>query len=120
MAQWVDVCALEAIADPGSRGFAVGEGDWPLQGFLVRRGGRVYAYENRCPHAGHPLNWVAHRFLDREGRRILCASHGAVFEPDSGLCVGGPCPGARLKSLPVRLGSSGQRVEVDVEGWRWE
>ena len=28
-------------------------------------------------------------------------AHGAVFAPDTGICVEGPCLGARLEPLPV-------------------
>jgi nitrite reductase/ring-hydroxylating ferredoxin subunit len=34
---------------------------------------------------------------------IECSMHGAVFEKDSGLCVGGPCLGRSLAGLPVRV-----------------
>ena len=51
------ICPLHELADPGARGFTMGEGDWPLRGFVVRRGGNVHAYVNHCPHAGFPLNW---------------------------------------------------------------
>lgn len=119
MPEWRDVCALTALSNTDSAGFAVGKGDWPLPGFVVRHGDTLRAYENRCPHAGHRLDWVPGRFLDRDRQHIMCASHGAVFEPLSGVCVGGPCPGAQLKSLPVRCTPDG-RVQVDVEGWSWD
>jgi len=119
MASWLDVCPQAALEDPGARGFQAGAGDWPLQGLVVQRAGRLHAYENRCPHAGHALNWLPDRFLTRDGSQLLCASHGALFEPHSGLCIAGPCPGARLKALPVRVSAQGM-VQVDIEGWRWE
>jgi nitrite reductase/ring-hydroxylating ferredoxin subunit len=34
---------------------------------------------------------------------LLCSSHGAVFEPDTGLCAAGPCVGASLRGLAVRV-----------------
>jgi nitrite reductase/ring-hydroxylating ferredoxin subunit len=34
---------------------------------------------------------------------ILCASHGALFERDGGLCIAGPCAGKRLIAVPVRI-----------------
>ena len=97
----VALCKLDDIADPGSRAFAVGEGDWPLRGFLVRRGAEVFAYENSCPHAGHPLDWRPHEFLTHDRTLIQCASHGALFEIESGTCVAGPCNGRGLRPLRV-------------------
>lgn len=97
----IAVCALEDIEDRGALGFTAGDGSWPVAFFLVRVGAAVFAYLNRCPHAGHQLNWIPHRFFNRERTLLVCASHGAAFEPDSGLCVGGPCLGDSLVSLPL-------------------
>lgn len=97
------LCALEEIPDGATRGFSVGEGDWPLRGLIVRIGGAVHAYVNRCPHAGHPLNFRAHDFLTPDGRLIVCRSHGAVFEKSTGFCVAGPCAGETLSRLPVEI-----------------
>jgi nitrite reductase/ring-hydroxylating ferredoxin subunit len=97
------ICPLHELADPGARGFTMGRGDWPLRGFVVRRGGLVRAYVNHCPHAGFPLNWTPHAFLAPEAPLILCSMHGALFEMESGLCVSGPCEGLGLRALPVRV-----------------
>ena len=64
--------------------------------------GRHFAYVNRCPHAGAELNSRASSFWSEDGRHLACAIHGAVFVPDTGVCVEGPCPGARLETLVVR------------------
>ena len=97
------ICALTELDDPGSRAFTVGRGGWPLSGFLVRRGHEVHGYVNRCPHAGHPLNLRPHQFLTSDGSLLLCNSHGALFEITTGLCVDGPCAGARLRRIPVEV-----------------
>ncbi len=97
------VCPLHELADPGARGFTMGNGDWPLRGFVVRRGALVRAYLNHCPHAGFPLNWTPHAFLAPEAPLILCSMHGALFEIETGRCVSGPCEGLGLRELPVRV-----------------
>ena len=30
-----------------------------------------------------------------------CQTHGAIYEPDTGLCVRGPCAGASLFALEI-------------------
>lgn len=97
------LCRLDELdGHGGCRGFTLGEGDWPLRGFVVAvRPGVVRAYLNRCPHAGHPLNLRPHRFLTPDGALIICASHGALFEREGGLCVAGPCAGRALTPLAV-------------------
>ena len=97
------ICPLHELADPGAKGFTMGEGDWPLRGFVVRRGGNVHAYVNHCPHAGFPLNWSRDAFLAPDAPLILCAMHGALFEIETGLCLSGPCDGLRLRALAVRI-----------------
>ena len=95
------LCALADLEVTGSREFTVGEGDWPLRGFIVRTATGIAAYVNYCPHAGHPLNIRPNRFLTPDGNLILCCSHGALFARDNGLCIAGPCQGRKLTQIPV-------------------
>ena len=97
------ICALDEIGDPGSRGFSLRLGEQTLHGFVVQRDGELYAYHNRCPHTGAPLDWVEHRFLDLEQAYIQCAMHDARFEIGSGVCVAGPCPGASLQPIAIAV-----------------
>jgi nitrite reductase/ring-hydroxylating ferredoxin subunit len=97
------VCAFDELDDPDSREFRIGEGDWPFKGFIVRKGEQVFAYQNHCMHVGHPLNWQPDRFLTEDGTQIICSSHGAIYEIENGLCVGGPCRGKALKPVEVEV-----------------
>ena len=107
------ICALTELDDPGARAFTIGRGDWPLLGLVVRRGAEVHAYINRCPHLGHPLNLRPHEFLTSDKSLLLCNSHGALFEISTGLCVGGPCAGARLRRVPVEVTNGYVLVAAD-------
>jgi nitrite reductase/ring-hydroxylating ferredoxin subunit len=111
------LCTLSELEETGSRGFAVGEGDWPLRGFVVKTPHGVAAYVNYCPHAGHPLNFRPHKFLTPDRALILCGSHGALFARDSGLCVLGPCAGQSLTAIPIEVVSGVVMIDagVDVE-----
>lgn len=103
MSGFIRLCSLDEIADPGSREFSWGTGEWPLQFFVVRKDGSVFGFVNRCPHAGYALNWQPDRFLTREQDLILCNSHGARFRIADGVCVSGPCPGASLEPVSLRV-----------------
>lgn len=97
------ICALERLSDPGSYGFSLESGGELVEGFIVRRDGECFAYRNQCPHTGSPLDWVEHQFLDLDETLIQCAVHDARFLIDSGECVFGPCPGASLEALAIRV-----------------
>ena len=92
----VRVGRLDELDDPGCREFSIGEGDWPFRGFIVRKNDAVYAYQNYCVHVGHPLNFKPDSFLTKDNSLIICASHGALYEIESGVCIAGPCPGKTL------------------------
>lgn len=69
--------------------------------FVVRFGGAVHAYLNRCAHRSLELDWNEGDFFDAFGEHLLCATHGARYAPTSGACVGGPCGGAGLVKLRI-------------------
>ncbi len=72
-----------------------------VDAFLVNYQGTFHAYVNRCRHMATPLDFVRYQFLTEDGRHLVCLTHGALYEPDSGLCVEGPCKGLALYRLPV-------------------
>ena len=51
-------------------------------------------------------------FLDQEGKNILCASHGAVFRIEDGVCTEGPCEGERLIAFPAQIEGGSVFIEV--------
>jgi nitrite reductase/ring-hydroxylating ferredoxin subunit len=109
------ICRLEDLEPTGARGFAIGGGDWPLRGFIVRVSKEVRGYLNSCPHAGHPLNLRPHRFLTPDSGMILCSSHGALFEKLTGLCVAGPCAGKFLRPLPIEVHGGFVMLAADAD-----
>jgi len=99
----IRLCAVEDLPDPGARGFRFRQDQALFAGFVVRQGNEIRGYVDSCPHNGWPLAVMDDRYLTREGHRILCAAHGAVFTPLDGVCVGGPCAGDRLTPWPVSV-----------------
>ena len=92
---------VDQIADGKARNFVLQLRAGRFHGFVVRAGDRAFGYVDRCPHAGFPLAQELDAYLTTGGDYILCGWHGALFEIDSGLCVGGPCVGQRLAPWPV-------------------
>ena len=105
----LELCRAEDIAEGGARGFEVRG----RRVFAVRHCGRVFAYLNRCPHLGVPLEWEADQFLDAQGAYIRCSTHGALFVKETGECIQGPCFGDFLWELACR--EEGGRILLDAD-----
>ncbi len=96
------LCRLEEIADGESKGFEGPAGSF-VGLFAVRQGDDVHVYINACPHIGTPLDWVPGRFLSADRSRIICATHGAEFGIDDGVCTRGPCVGDVLERVLIEV-----------------
>lgn len=94
---------LDMIAEGKARNFVLQIGEGRFHGFVVRRGESATGYVDRCPHAGLPLAQQLDAYMTADGALVACSWHGALFDPESGFCVGGPCLGARLTSWPVEV-----------------
>jgi nitrite reductase/ring-hydroxylating ferredoxin subunit len=109
------LCQLSDIPDNSGRGYSVSLPGAPhrVDIVVVRRGVLVKAYRNVCPHKGLNLEWMTNRFMDPTGEYLQCANHGALFRIEDGYCVSGPCAGARLKAVAVRVDPNGD-VALDT------
>jgi len=72
--------------------------------FAIRFEGQVRAYLNRCTHVAMEMDWRENHFFDDTGRWLLCASHGAAYDPATGACRGGPCRGGLIQIDLVESG----------------
>jgi len=83
--------------------FRYSEDGQEREGFLLRHGGRLFAYRNQCRHIPMSMDWEENRFLSRDGCHIQCATHGALYEIDTGLCVAGPPEGKLLGRFEIEI-----------------
>lgn len=67
------------------------------RGFAIRYEGRVYAYLNRCAHVPMEMDYQPNQFFDSTGQWLMCATHGAIYRPETGECRGGPCRGGLVR-----------------------
>src|ERR1700748_897460 len=74
-----------------------------LEGFVIHYNGNFYAYENRCRHWPIPLDFGDGEFYYKHFDRIVCKSHGAEYDPESGICSAGPCQGEALTRFNLIL-----------------
>ena len=99
--QWS--AAIADVPPGGSAKFPLRWRGRRTEAFVVNFEGRYYAYVNHCIHAGTPLDWWPNEFFTEDGRLLICATHGALYAPDTGRCAGGPCAGGGLYRLDVRV-----------------
>jgi len=96
------ICASAALLESadGVR-FSVQRHGISEEAFAIRFAGKAHAYLNRCGHVPVELDWQQGRFFDDSGLYLICATHGAIYSPESGRCLGGRCNGNGLIPLTV-------------------
>ena len=72
---------------------------------VVHDAGAYAVFVNRCPHRQLPLDSGGRVFFTADRQWLVCANHGAKFEPHTGVCVGGPCVGKRLQLVAKLTGA---------------
>ena len=97
------LCQSAELPEGSAKGFAA-------HGiFVLRHQGQVHGWLDICPHHGStPLPWRRDAYLNADASRIVCAAHGAQFEPDTGLCTLGPCLGQSLTRVAVHETAGGE------------
>lgn len=101
------LCRLDDLPEGQSKGIALQPGSHYADILVVRTRTGIYAYRNRCPHTGAPMEWEPDQFLDYSGTAIQCGIHGALFRIEDGYCVSGPCARQSLQRIAV----------TEQEGW---
>ena len=97
------LCAVDDIGNGRAKEFSFRSGNELYDIFVQNQDGNIYAYVNICPHAGTPLNMEEGRFMEKSGKYLMCHTHGALFQLDNGLCVAGPCNGAKLQAVAISV-----------------
>lgn len=89
---WVALCNSPDLANGAlAVSFDVLYQGMACRAFAIRFQGLAHAYLNRCSHVAMEMDWQPERFFDPTGRWLVCATHGATYEPNTGACQGGPC-----------------------------
>ena len=96
------VCPSGALVDGGDGvRFEVRRRGEVHPAFAIRFDGRVHAFVNRCAHVAVELDWRPGQFFDADGIVLICSTHGALYDPATGECLGGPCRGGGLEPVAV-------------------
>lgn len=103
MADDARVICHSADLEEGGRGIRFNI-DWQGQktpAFVIRYQGKPRAFLNQCGHVPVELDWQEGEFFDAEQVYLVCATHGALYDPANGTCISGRCNGRGLTPLPV-------------------
>ncbi len=103
-------CPVASVPPGSTAGFSLECDGRAVKGFVVNFEGRYSAWVNSCAHVGTPLDLWPNEFFTEDGRALVCSTHGALYEPDTGFCTAGPCAGDRL--TPLALAVEGDSLVV--------
>jgi nitrite reductase/ring-hydroxylating ferredoxin subunit len=123
-AQRIVVADVAGLAHGQARAFVFDDGEHEGRGFVLMlreaaEGGEpgpeveeLVAYRNRCAHVAFDLDMGTGEFWSGKLQRIYCRTHGACYEPRTGICDRGPCVGKALEKLAVER--QGQDAVVSI------
>ncbi len=97
------LCNLADLPEHGGKEIIFREDRFRISVLVQKKDGFIKVYDNRCPHAGTPLNMFDENFLNIEGTHLICRTHGALFNHESGKCILGPCKGEYLREVAVDM-----------------
>ncbi len=84
-----------------------------VSAFVANFRGTVVAYVNECVHLPISIDLDDNDFFTCDGNLFVCKTHGSVYEPSGGQCIGGPGQGRSLERLAVVIEQGAIYVEVD-------
>ena len=60
----------------------------------------------------NPLNLMPNKFLSHNDNYIICSTHGALFEIETGLCISGPCINKNLAQIPATIKNNALFIKI--------
>ena len=98
MPKSIPLCNSADLVNSGPAvAFEVIYGGRSCPAFAIRYQGQAHAYLNRCAHVPMEMDYQPNRFFDSTGHWLICATHGAMYQPQTGACRSGPCRGGLIK-----------------------
>jgi nitrite reductase/ring-hydroxylating ferredoxin subunit len=108
----IQVATTSELPVGATKKFAFERDGARIEAFLANANGEICAYVNRCQHVPIPLDLDDNDFFTADGRFFVCKTHGSVYDPHSGKCIGGLGAGKFLEKLIVIC--EGDRIFVEI------
>jgi nitrite reductase/ring-hydroxylating ferredoxin subunit len=99
----IRVATAEELPAGTTRKFVVEHGGRKVPAFVANFQGQLVAYVNECVHLPISIDLDDNDFFTCDGRFFVCKTHGSVYDPLRGQCIGGPGQGKLLERLPVTV-----------------
>ncbi len=100
---------------PGTtKKFAVDLRGKTAEAFLANVQGEFVAFVNRCMHLPITLDLDDNDFFTCDAKLFVCKTHGSVYAPRDGKCVGGPGQGKSLERLPLVIENGAVYLDVSL------
>ena len=97
------LCLFDDIEDGGAWSKVWGEERQVFPLMIIRRGQRLHAYVNVCPHQFLPLDGYSGEFINPDNQHIMCVHHAAIYDVVTGTCASGPCRDRTLLAVNVEV-----------------
>lgn len=101
MEKLLKIVASDELKEGQSIKFEVTRKDRKTEAFAVKKNGKYYSYLNLCRHWSVGLDFDDNDFFSEDKQFLICKNHGALYDPISGVCQGGPCGGVGLYRVPI-------------------
>lgn len=101
--RWRPLIAEDETPEGGFT-FSYRAGPTTETGILLRTTVGVRAWRSVCRHLSVPLDHEnPGRFLTADRSLLVCTQHAALYRPEDGVCIAGPCRGASLRPLQIAV-----------------
>ena len=97
----ISLAHVEELPPGATKKFTFDANGRKTEAFLANFRGELVAFVNRCVHLPITLDLDDNDFFTGDGNLFVCKTHGSVYDPKAGKCVGGPGQGKSLERLPL-------------------
>ena len=109
----IRVVCTDELPPGTTRKFSFERNGRSVPAFVANFQGRFVAYVNKCVHLPISIDLDDNDFFTCDGNFFVCKTHGSVYDPAAGQCIGGPGQGKALEQLPVTIEDGRIYVELD-------
>ena len=111
------IASLDELKNGESKKFKIKRSDRDTESFLIKKDGKYFAYLNLCRHWTVGLDFDDNEFFSKDKTWLVCKNHGAVYNPETGICESGPCGGAGLYKVPLLEKNGSIYAELEKIYW---